>query len=533
MKPILAVLLILAAVSLEKANAQAFTTDSDKRCQSLTAADFTGVQDAPAYITSASLVPAAGNVPAYCRVQGYVAPQVGFELRLSAEHWNGKFIELGCGGWCGSYNGDSCNQQLRTGFACVVTDMGHKGAGADVLWSMNNLQAQIDFGFRATHVGAVIGKAIAEQFYGKSPRRSYYVGCSTGGYQGVMEAQRYPWDFDGIVAGAPDIGEGPANVRALWIARTGLDSEGKPLLSSAKLRLVHNAVLDRCDKADGLKDGILGDPVGCKFEPSDLVCKSGETHGCLTPSEAEIVRRLYAGAMNSKGEPITTGGFWPGSELYWQEMWPAWSEEQFFKFGLVGYTTPPNWKYTDYNFDEDYKRLGIAPHYDNSNPDLRNFKKAGGKIILYTGGDDTIDLPGAVTDYYEAVEREMGGRDATRSFARLYVVPGMEHCYGGTGAYAIDYFGYLQNWVEQNQEPDVLIGAHVSDDYLIAHNPSIDFSTDREVKLWQAAGSVSVLNDPSNPVSFRRPVYPYPTLTRYLGHGDPNDASSFGPVEPK
>lgn len=527
------VLLVLATIGLEKASAQSAATGFEKQCKSLAAMDFTGVEDAPAFLTSANFVQPAANLPGYCRVQGYVAPQVGFELRLSAGGWNGKFVELGCGGWCGSYNGDACNQQLRNGFACVVTDMGHKGGGADVLWSENNLQAQMDFGFRATHVGAVIGKAIAERFYGKSPQRSYYVGCSTGGYQGVMEAQRYPWDFDGIVAGAPDIGEGQANVRALWEARTALDAQGNPLLKPETQRLVHKAVLERCDQADGLKDGLIGDPTSCKFDPRELVCKNGNTKDCLTQAQAEIAYKLYAGAMNSKGEPISTGGFWPGSELYWQEIWPAWSEEQFFKFGLVGYTENSNWKYTDYNFDEDYKRLGIAPQYDNTNPDLRNFKKAGGKIIIYTGGDDTIDLPGAVTDYYEAVDREMGGGAATRSFARLFVIPGMEHCYGGTGAYAIDFFGSLQDWVEKGQAPDRLIGAHVSDEYLISHNPWIDFTTDREVKLWHVAGSVSVLTDSSIPVSFRRPVYPYPTRTRYLGHGDPNDASSFGPEEPK
>ncbi len=168
------------------------------------------------------------------------------------------------------------------------------------------------------------------------------------------------------------------------------------------------------------------------------------------------------------------------------EIWPPWSKEQFFKLAQVGYTTGAGWKYADFNFDEDYKRLGVAPEYDNSNPDLRNFKKAGGKILLYEGGDDTIDLPGAVTDY----------------------------------------------WVEKGQAPEKLIGSHVSDDYLISHDPGLDFSNDRDVKLWPASWGLPEPLDRSIPVSFKRPVYPYPTLTRYLGHGDPHDPSSFGPVEP-
>ncbi|KAA6460361.1 tannase/feruloyl esterase family alpha/beta hydrolase [Acidobacteria bacterium AB60] len=532
-RTIVALFLILAALCLQRAGAQAVDADSGKGCQSLASADFTGVQDAPAFITSASLVYAQGNVPSYCKVQGYVVPQVGFEVRVPSGNWNSRFIEIGCGGFCGYYNGDQCNQQLRNGFACVVTDMGHKGTMDDTLWAMNNLQAQMDFGFRATHVGAVIGKAIVERFYGKSPQKTYYVGCSTGGYQGVMEAQRYPWDFDGIVAGAPDIHEGLANVRALWTSRTALDADGKPRLSSATLHLVHDAALEKCDMADGLKDGILGNPLGCKFDPGDLVCKGGNTKGCITQTDAEIVHKLYAGAMTSKGEPITSEGFWPGSELYWQEISSPWSEEQFFKYAWAGYTTGSGWKYTDFNFDDDYKRLGVAPQYDNSNPDLRNFKRAGGKILIYEGGDDTIDLPGAVTDYYEAVEREMGGRSATQSFARLFVIPGMEHCVGGPGATTIDYFAYLQDWVEKGQAPEKLIGSHVSDEYLISHHPGLDFSKDRDVKLWQASWGLPEPLDPAIPVSFKRPVYPYPTLTRYLGHGDPNDASSFGPVEPK
>jgi feruloyl esterase len=478
------------------------------RCQDLANQDFSGILDAPTQLTDAKLIPASGTIPSHCRIVGYVKPQVGFDLLLP-EKWNGKFMEVGCGGWCGSTDPSRCDSALRGGYACVDSDTGHKGSWGDTLWADGNLPAQVDFGFRAIHVSALAGKAIATRYYERGPAHSYFVGCSTGGYQGVMAAQRFPWDFDGIVAGAPDIDQGGANMRALWIARVFLDNDGKPLLTHDALHLTHEAVLKRCDMDDGVKDGIIGDPLACNFDPAELLCKSGQTSGCLTPAQVEVVRKLYSGPMTSDGKSISTGGFLRGSELGWEHFWPAWGVEQYFKYGVWGYSTGPNYKYTDFDFDRDYKRLGLAPWYENSNPDLRKFKGAGGKLIVYHGGTDTVDLPGAMIDYYETVEKTMGGRASTQDFFRLFLIPGMNHCSGGAGAYAIDYVSQLESWVEQGKTPDVLVGAHPSDSY---HGPI----------EWPL--------DPSIPVDFTRPVYPYPTKAKYVGRGDPNRESSFGPV---
>jgi Tannase and feruloyl esterase len=419
----------------------------------------------------------------------------------------------------------------QRGYACIASDMGHQGASDDVLWASNNLQAQIDFGFRATHVATLAGKAIAERFYGKSPDKSYFVGCSTGGYQGVTEAQRFPWDFDGILAGAPDIDESGANLRALWTARSSVDGAGQPLLTREILRLVHQAALARCDKDDGVKDGIIGNALGCDFDPRELVCRDGKTRDCLTAPQAEAVYRLYSGPMTSKGSSISTGGLPRGSELLWATSASPQGIEQYFRHGISGFTADRAWKYTDFDFDGDYKRFGMAAYYDNSNPDLRRFKRAGGKLIIYQGGNDSVDLPGPVVDYYETVEKTLGGRAATQNFFRLFLVPGMNHCTGGDGAFAIDYLTHLEAWVELGRAPDKMIGAHVSNDYLLAQPSQAEWAQTREEKLWAAAFGSRLPLDPSIPVSFTRPIYPYPLRAIYPGHGNPNDAASFVPTD--
>lgn len=500
------------------------TTAAKTQCESLKTVDFSAVADAPTQVTSTQAVDAQDNLPAYCKVEGYVYPQVGFELRLPLSDWNGKFLEVGCGGWCGVIIASSCDAPMQRGYACIASDMGHKGAVFDVLWAKDNLQAQIDFGYRATHVAAVIGKAIAERFYQKRPNRSYFMGCSTGGYQGATAAQKFPGDFDGIVAGAPDIDGAMANLRVAWILRSYLDENGQPRLTSQDLQIAHDAALARCDLDDGVKDGIIGNPTACRVDAKSLICKQGQSDQCFSEAKADSIDKLYAGASNSTGGRISTGGFLPGSELKWSQFWPADSLEQFFRYGIPGYTIPPNWKYTDIDFDRDHKRFGLATYYDNSNPDLRKFKQAGGKLIMYHGGDDTINLPGAVTDYYETVEKTMGGRVATQDFFRLFMVPGMDHCTGGKGAHAVDWLTPLEEWVEQGKAPKVVMGGHVNEDYLAAQRHP-----------HGTAGAVYALKfplDASVRIDFTRPVYPYPAYAKYKGRGNVNDAASFRRVDP-
>ncbi len=426
-------------------------THAQAQCLQMARTDFSRTLDAPTQVAVAAVVEATARTVAYCQVQGYVQPQVGFELQLPLTSWNGKFIEVGCGGWCGSVETIGCEAPVRRGYACIAADMGHKGTPLDVLWAENNLQALVDFGYRGVHVAALAGKAIAARFYEKPLERSYFMGCSTGGYQGVTSAQRFPRDFDGIVAGAPDIDGAAASLRVAWSLRTLLDEAGKPRLTPEDLRIAHDVVLARCDMDDGVKDGIVGNPFACRVQTRDLACGSGRAGACLSASKADTVMRLYAGPTSSKGERISTGGLLPGSELAWTQLWPVSALEQFYRYGIPGYTTGPAWSHRELDFDREPARTGLAAYYDNTNPDLRSFKRGGAKLIVYHGGTDTIDLPGAMTDYYETVERTMGGRAATQEFFRLFVVPGMNHCGGGKGASAVDWLSVLEAWVEKGQ----------------------------------------------------------------------------------
>jgi feruloyl esterase len=502
-------------------------------CKALETADFSDLQDAPTQIVKATFVDANGKDPAYCLVTGYVAPQVGFELRLPVSNWNGKFMEVGDGGWGGEMFTFLCGGPLHKGYACIASDMGHKAPGALALW--NKLQAQVDFGYRATHVTALAGKAIVESYYARAPSESIMFGCSTGGYQGMVEAQRFPWDFNGIVAIAPDIeDEADLGMRIVWHMRNVVDNKGQPIFSQPDLQLLHDAALAKCDMTDGVKDSIVGDPVGCQVDPSVLACKAGQKSGCLSVRQVDAATRIYSGPVTSKGERISTRGMLPGSELEWNYYDSAWAID-LFKYALFTPSPGPGWKITDFDFDRDYKRLGVGALYTDSNPDLRKFKAAGGKLIVAQGGIDTAEIPGAIFDYYETVERTMGGRPATEDFFRLFVVPGMKHCTGGDGAFAIDYLSYLEAWVERGQAPGKMIGAHVDATYLEEHSGVDPRQIDtwvRASRAWTGAFKLKFPLDPDVPVTFTRPFYPYPLLAKYKGSGNPDDAGNFVPVAP-
>jgi Tannase and feruloyl esterase len=500
-------------------------------CQALLSSDFTRLQDAPLQIVDARVVPASGKTPAYCRVQGYVLPQVGIEMRLPVANWNGKLIEVGDGGFAGAMYLFLCEGPVRKGYACIASDMGHKGATHLGLWAQDNLPAQADWGFRATHVTALAGKALVEAYYSKGASRAYMYGCSTGGYQGLVESQRFPWDFDGIVAIAPDAdSEADVSMRQVWKFQRLLGADGKAVLAPADLTLLHEAALKACDLTDGIRDGIIGDPIGCRFDPSVLGCQAGQTTGCLSAQKIQVAKDVYAGPRTSKGVPISTRGVFPGSELDWQVDDSSPSEvSEFFKYLLFRPAPGAAWKYTDFDFDRDYKRLGLGAMYTDNNPDLRRFKSAGGKLIVAQGGNDALEIPGAIFDYYDTVERTMGGRAATSDFFRVFVVPGMKHCSAGDGAFAVDYLSYLEAWVEQQRPPDVMIGAHVDKRYLLEHS---DQGTSADERIWWAAFKLAFPLDPEIPVMFTRPLFPYPQFARYKGTGNPNDARNFAPMTP-
>jgi feruloyl esterase len=488
--------LLLMAPAAPALQAPALSAAEAARCASLAGQDFTGITDAPTRIVSSEAVAPTASAAAYCRVRGTIQPQIGFELQLPAS-WNGKFVEVGCGSWCGVITVSDCRDPVKRGYACMASDLGHKGSPIDLTWAKDNLQAQLDFGYRAVHAAALAGKAIAKRHYAAAPSRSYYNGCSSGGYHGLVSAQRFPWDFDGIVAGAPDIDQEGANFRYLWFALAKRDAEGKQLFDKAQISLVHDAAVAACDAQDGLKDGIISNPLACGFRPESLLCKPGKASSCLSQTQVTALNKIYSGPTDAAGRRTSRGSFLVGSELRWAGEFPLKTVEDFFRYAFPGFTTGPDWKGSDFDFDKDYKRLGLAPHLENNNPDLRRFKAAGGKLIVWHGLADATDPPMPVIDYYETVERTMGGRQATMDFFRMFLIPGMDHCRGGAGGLDVDWLTALENWVEKGKAPDVLVGNHKG----LGAEPS-----------------------------FTRPVYPHPAYARYKGKGDPNVWTSFRPA---
>jgi feruloyl esterase len=307
------------------------------------------------------------------------------------------------------------------------------------------------------------------------------------------------------------------------------DKDRKPLFSLAELERVHTAVVKQCDLDDGLRDGIIGDPASCKFDPASLQCRSAGEKNCLTQAQVEALKKTYGGPRTARGEVIYPGRAFPGSELNlaYRELPASQMAATFeiianeFRYSAFDPAAGPNWQVEDFDFDRDFRRLGVSDSLSAArDPDLRRFKAAGGKLIAYVGYND-IDQADVTIDYYTTVERTMGGRGNTQSFFRLFAIPGMNHCGGGAGADDIDYLNYLEAWLEKGQAPDKMIGAHLDiDEFLKTHDPkSEDF-----MAAWEAFRS-----DSKN-VQFTRPVYPWPIRAKYLGHGDPNDARSFGPV---
>lgn len=501
-------------------------------CHGLLTRDFSQVQDAPLQLVGAEVVAANGKTPEYCRVIGYVWPNVAIEMHLPTNSWNGKFMEVGDGGFGGEMYLFLCTGPLRRGYACIASDMGHTGMTNRGLWGADNLQAQLDWGYRATHVTALAGRALVRAFYSKPPTHSYMYGCSTGGYQGLVESQRFPWDFDGIVAIAPDAdSEADVSMRQVWKFRQLLDGQGRPLFTVADLEVLHRGALAACDMDDGVQDGLISNPLGCHFDPGVLACKSGVTRACLSAAQIAAARNIYAGPHTSAGVPISTRGVFPGSEMDWSTQADASAEvSEFFKYLLYRPAAGADWKITDFDFDRDYQRLGLGAMYTDSNPDLRRFKATGAKLLVAQGGYDGLEIPGAIFDYYETVERTMGGRTATLDFFRLFLVPGMRHCSSGDGAFAVDYLKYLEAWVEQRTAPDMMVGAHVDTDYLLKQTRESDGSP--RDRVWTAAFHLSYPLDTDIPVTFTRPLYPYLQYAKYVGKGDPNAAGSFAPVSP-
>ncbi len=492
------------------------------------------IPDAPTTVISAKVIAAGGDgsaiqddLPEYCRIEAQITPTIGVLIRMPTKNWNGKMLMGGCGGPCGNYLEDRVDPGLVRGYATVNTDMGHKGIG----WGFgyNNVQGQIDFGFRATHLTAEVGKVVVGAYYGQAPKRNYFMGCSTGGRQGLIEAQRFPKDFDGILAGAPPVTQtGWQSLVQNWAATVNnpiVDGKRKQILSPSKLPMIHNAVLKKCDAIDGLKDGVLQNPLLCNWEPKEIQCKGATTPDCLSAEEVKVVEKIYQGATWSDGKPMYYGnsGIARGTELKWAFDLepPVGTNSSQAKYWGVGTSNGPTYDDTSVDIDRDIPRLAMLETlYHHTNPDLRNFKTVGGKLIFYGGWDDTCCRANGLIDYYEMVTRTMGGLKATQDFMRLFLPSGMDHCRYGIGGGEVDWLTALENWVEKGQAPEQVIAHHM----LKEPYPS------KARELTDSGGPYAKL--PRHPLQAgtydrAHPVYPYPDWPKYSGNGNSNDPATW------
>ncbi|GIG61867.1 feruloyl esterase [Longispora fulva] len=443
-------------------------------CSALPGLDLTAVPDAPSRIVSAATVTV--GTAAFCDIKGYISPQTQFELKLPVATWRGQYVQLGCGGLCGDV--PAIAPGVSTGCAPVnngelaigADNQGHLGANRfDGLWAKDDPQLRAVFGVTSEHSMAQLAKAVIGRYYGQAPTYAYYDGCSGGGREGLIEAQRYPDDFDGILSGAPAFDATDFAAFEAWIHRSNTDGSGRQILGRPKLPALHTAVLTACAGPDGLIDH----PRTCAFEPATLQCPADtDTAGCLTADQVTVVRKFYTGPVDARGRNLYPGGLAYGSELAWAGWDIAATDDpaaalttNAAQFGLnflkyLAYEKNPPASYTlrDFEFtDSSYARLqGLAGTYNATNPDLAAFRKHGGKIILYHGWADQAISPFGTVAYYGDVVTKAGGYSAAQSFSRLYMMPGQYHCLGiggGDPLATADLLTPLMSWVQEGQAP--------------------------------------------------------------------------------
>jgi hypothetical protein len=422
------------------------------------------------------------RLPAFCRVTADAKPSADSDIKIEvwmpATGWNGKFRGEGNGGFAGEIDYRSLGVAIAQGYASAATDTGHAAGGTDASWALGHPEKIVDFAYRAIHVMTLTGKATVKAFYGDAPKRSYFASCSNGGRQALMEAQRFPDDYDGILAGAPANYWTHLLASALWNAQaTTLDAAS--YIPSSKIPAIARAVNAACDAKDGVTDGILNDPRQCHFDPASLLCKESDSDSCLTQPQVTAMKKLYEGPHDSKGQAIFPG-YLPGGEDG-GGGWPLWITGQapgkslLFAFG-GGYFSnmvyeQADWNYKEANLDEavaasDRKFANVL---NATETNLKPFESHGGKLIIYHGWNDAAISALNSINYYENVGSKMGRADRG-SFVRLFMVPGMQHCSGGPGPDIFGQSGFspvndpqhniylaLEQWVENGTAPSTVI----------------------------------------------------------------------------
>jgi Tannase and feruloyl esterase len=456
------------------------------------------------------------DLPAFCEVHGLAKPTessvIHFEIWMPAENWNGKLQGIGNGGLAGTISYQPMGRALKMGYATASTDTGHT-AQEPKTW-LADRERLIDYSYRGLHLTTEYAKKIIGAYYSEAVKRSYYLGCSKGGQQGLMEAQRFPADYDGIVAGDAANYWTRQMTSEVWdgVATGAAESN----LPEKKLELLQHATLAACDSMDGIEDGIISDPTRCKFDPKKLQCKGADEADCLTAAQVSAVEKIYSGPVNPRTHQKLYAGLYPGGEAGWgrggvinRGSTSGVSSNDFWSFAVFH---NPDWQFRSFDFDRDLSAAEekLASITNATDANLEEFRKLGHKLLYYHGAADPLVPAQNGVDYFETVVKAQKGMDQTEQFFRVFLAPGLYHCAGGPGASGFggsvaspvtdadhDMTSAVARWAEQGIAPERIVATKYVD------------------------------NSPAKGVELQRPLCAYPLVARYKGSGDRNDAANF------
>lgn len=437
------------------------------------------------------------SMPAFCRVSATLTPtpdsDIKIEVWMPAENWNGKLAGIGNGVWAGSISYSQMVAPLSQDYAVAATDTGHVGTGMDAGFAVGHPEKLVDFGYRAVHEMTVKAKALISAFYGKAPHRALWTSCSTGGRQGLMEAYRYPEDYDGISAMAPANPMTDLMTQSMWTGYAALKNSVSAV-SRSKLAAVHEAFVKQCDAKDGVEDGIVSDPEQCRFDPKAAECNGNDGPSCLTAAQVETMREVYGGVRDPRTGKQVFPGFEPGSEMQvgllmsGPEPFPVATS---YMRDLVFKDRQWDFKTFDYGKDPAAARAAAASVLDVPSDGLGKFFDAGGKLLLSHGWSDGLIPSRNTVRLDEQLTSKLGAKTAAKA-VRLFMVPGMGHCGGGDGPFVFDALSVIDTWVEKGDAPERI-----------------------------------VVSEPPGKPAMTRPLCPYPQVAQYTGEGSTDEAANF------
>lgn len=547
-------------------------------CEQLATADLSAAAGAAVTLKATSISETAKGP--FCKVTGNIAPTIGFEVDLPVAHWTQRFVQGGCGAYCGNVHIDinqasACRPALNGEFVVASDDLGHEGGmgspvgdaafGADP-------QKKIDFAYRANHLTTLVAKALIKRFYGQPQQYAYFVGCSDGGREALTEAERFPEDFDGISAGAP---VALINVHNTfyhgWETAANKRADGSYILLRGRLEILHAAVIAHCAASAGVDNGLLQLPMACSFDPAWVQCAAGstDTSNCLSAEETTVAQKIYDGPFDAAGHRFEISGFPLGSEKAWRLPENATTATagpggggmsggtlKYLMLPTVSDESPEqlsaSFAYTEAWFR---KVSELAPLYNAANTNLRPFEKHHGKLILWHGGADESQPPATTLAYYQGVQQQLG-RAVTDTFVRFFLLPGVGHCGGGDGPNQLDVLTPLMAWTELQRAPEkIIVGKTAGQPQMMGPPPAAAPMGQATAGGPNAGGPPGAavapgasgapqgqggfgqrppgnpFASPAQPTLYTRPLYPFPYVAHYRGQGDPNDAASYVPVK--